>query len=83
MRDDAQRIVSGRMAKCVVDLLEAVDVDEEDCYRRAGPAGTVERLLSDRPQSAPVVQAGQLVEQRQLLERARLFCQLHRLFGEP
>ena len=81
-RDGAQRVVSGRVAECVVDLLEAVDVDVEDRHGRAGQAGAVERSLPDRLQSAPVVEAGQLVEQRQLLEHARLFCELRRLFGE-
>ena len=57
-----QQLVAGGMAERVVDILEAIEVDQQQRRVVAQAARVVERALGAPDQLAPVGQAGQGVE---------------------
>src|SRR5665647_1328012 len=67
--DVAQSLVSLAVAEAVVDVLEAVQVEEQHVEAGLVTPGAAHGVLAEGEQAAPVVQAGQVVRQR---ERARL-----------
>ena len=69
LRDMAQHRIAGPVAKLVVDGLEVIEVDESEHSGAAVPARDRQRPLELVIESATVVEAGQLVFERQLLER--------------
>jgi hypothetical protein len=66
--DLAQYLVTGVVAETVVDLLEAVDVDEQRGHRYVPPPPASEDLLGAVEHTDPVRQVGQRVVQRSILE---------------
>ena len=65
----AQDFIARAVAEGVVDLLEAVEVDEQEreCGRRRSTRPLREERVEDVKQVAPVAEAGQLVGQRVVL----------------
>ncbi len=59
-----QQLVAGLVAERVVDLLEAVEVDEQRRALGAAPAGAREHLLDPVEDQRPVGQTGERVVQR-------------------
>nr|BFE72914.1 hypothetical protein GCM10020092_062150 [Actinoplanes digitatis] len=65
--DQPQQLVAGVVAQGVVDLLEAVQVDEHDRALGARDRGAVDRALRPRLEGRPVGQSGEAVVQRLVL----------------
>ena len=63
-----ERAVTGAVAERVVDRLQPVDVEEQHAQRGAVAIGAVDQAATEAVQPASVVQTGQLVAQRELLE---------------
>ena len=57
----ADQLVAGAVAERVVDVLEAVDVEQHDCAARAVAGDVVDVALELALERAPVQQAGQRV----------------------
>ena len=57
--DDAQELVSGRVAVAVVHKLEVVEVDEEDCDRAVAALGPRDRVLEMLLEEQAVGQVGE------------------------
>ena len=74
--DDAQQGIAGRMAEGVVDLLEAVQVEEQDVQRRAAAPGPGDRLAGLDQQQAAVGQAGEGVVEGHLANPVVAFLAL-------
>lgn len=52
----------------VVDLLHAVEIDETDEKRRAGPGGQLDVMVCQAEKALTVAQAGQIVDQREVAQ---------------
>src|ERR1019366_1574516 len=71
--DDSQELISGRVAKAVVDMLKAVDVDEKSACFRAWPAcHPGEHLLGAVEHECAVRQPGECVVKSLMRELAVL-----------
>ncbi len=54
------------MPELVVDVLQAVEVDEEERERLAGAAAHAHRLPAELEEAAPIVEPGRFVEEREV-----------------
>ena len=68
LRDVFQHLVAGLVAQAVVDVLEAVEVQEQHGHLAAVALGTGQRLRQAVRQQLAVRQAGQCVVVRQLCQ---------------
>ena len=59
-----QKLVADRLSVCVVDVLEAIEVEEQDRHRTTSSGGRVKSLRQPVVQQCPVRQPGQRVVQR-------------------
>ena len=60
-RQGFQGLVSGRMAIQIVELLEAVDIEQHHRQRLAAGAMQPDLLVEKRQHAAPVADAGELI----------------------
>ena len=65
VRHGQQGTIADVMTECVIDGLEAVDVEQDKGSRLRGAAGELEILLTQVMKSPPVVQFGEAIDQRQ------------------
>ena len=57
--DQLQQFIAGAVAEAVVDVLEMVEVEEQECALFAGAASALDGVLEARDQKQPVRQSGQ------------------------
>ena len=60
----AQQLVAEVVAERVVDLLEAVEVEQHHAERRPGGGGGLNPLVQPRPEALPIRKPGELVRRR-------------------
>src|SRR4030095_3257885 len=66
LRELRKRPVARRVTELVVDALHIVEVDEQDDHVAALALRDARVLLAERQQTAPVVEAREIVAQREL-----------------
>src|SRR5438093_13323398 len=66
--DVAQRLVADRVAELVVDALEAIEIEDDDGDRVIEPPESRNLLLEAEREEASIVETGDLVLERGLLE---------------
>ena len=76
-----EQLVARFVAAGIVDVLEAVQVEEHDAELRARRAGLADRVRQKRGQIVPVRQPRQLIMVRHAVEPMLVFDEL--LFGLP
>src|SRR4029450_5367560 len=76
LRDLDEKLVARSMAKCVIDLLEVIEIEQEECSLAAVFAATVERIVQHLAEESPVGEACQRIVIGQLLKLAVTYADL-------